>query len=197
MLFRYPAQQNFRSTPSPLTWWNCLHYISSVVVLLAQACRFDARLSAVSVTSMRNRLKNSWCEREDFVRRRCEMLPHFSLSPSWERSSLFPPRLVRKQRTGRSETTALNTAPPSPWQPALAHPRRAPHGFRFALDPERAPGCLASSRGNFRVRARSGGRGEKGGRVCVHVENASGCSLQTPFWDAADELSGAARQSCY
>lgn len=127
-----------RSTPS-LTWLNCLHYISSVVVLLAQACRFDARLSAVSVTSMRNRLKNSWCEREDFVWRRCEMLPHFSLSPSWERSSLFSPRLVRKQRTRRSETTALNTAPPSPWQPALAHPRRAPHGFALHLTQKAHP----------------------------------------------------------
>lgn len=67
----------------------------------------------------------------------------------------------KKQRTGRSETTALNTALPSPWQRAPAHPRRAPHCFASHLTQKNAGS--ASSRSNFRVQVRSVGSGVNGG----------------------------------
>lgn len=95
------------------------------------------------------------------------MLPHFSLSPSWERSSLFSPRLVRKQRTRRSETTALNTAPLSPWQPALAHPRRAPHGFALHLTQKAHPDVWLPLGQTFGCGQDRIGRGENGARSDV------------------------------
>lgn len=89
------------------------------------------------------------------------MLPHFPSRPrgNGPHSSLLVE--LEKQRTGSSETTALNTALPSPWQRAPAHPRRAPRCFALHLTQKNAGS--GSSQSNFRVQVRSVGSEESGG----------------------------------
>lgn len=131
---------------------------------------------------MRNRLKNSWCELEDFVWRWCEMLPHFPSRPrgNGPHSSLLVE--LEKQRTGSSETTALNTALPSPWQRAPAHPRRAPRCFALHLTQKNAGS--GSSRSNFRVQVRSVGSEENGGGGAILNALHAGISTHTHTFDA-------------
>lgn len=98
----------------------------------------------------------------------------FCLTPVWDVAPLFPLALVgtvltlpsspsqkKENRAQRNNCTKYSPAVAMATGPG-ASPTSATRS-RFALDPERAPGCLAFSRANFRVRARSSGRGENGG----------------------------------
>lgn len=150
------AQASIRTSDqcaSP-TWLNFVHLISNdVVVFPTRACRSEAGLTVVSVTRMRNGLKNSWCELEDFVWRRCEMLPHFLPQPrgNGPHSSLLSELQMHSRAqwnncTKYSPAIAMATAPcASPTSPAP---------FRFALDPEnhRVVWCLAPPAQTFGYR---------------------------------------------
>lgn len=160
---------------------------------------------------MRNGLKNSWYELEDFVWLRCEMLPHFPSRPRGNGPHSFLLALLEKQSraqwnncTKYSSAIAMATGPSTSQASARL--------FRFALDPEKhwVVWCSAppaqTSRCRWEGRALSS---EKEGAESnmLHSDKAANarleytwitpnCSRQTTLWDAAEEHSGTVLQSC-
>lgn len=152
------------------------------MVFPIQACRSEAGLTVVSVTSMRNGLKNSWCELEDFVWRRCEMLPHFLSQPrgNGPHSSLLA-ELEKHSRAQWNNCTKYSPAIAMATGPGASP--TSPTPFRFALDPENhwVVWCLAPPALTFGCRWE--GRalsGENRARKLYvqHSDNAANARLQ-------------------